>query len=201
MEFTDILNDMFLELPGCPEAMQKQSLRLAFREFCVKSEGFILELSPIDVEDGVTDYNLITGCNCSIIRIKTVRYGTEATDSNTTPLDPDQYGLANEWTLTLKNEPTTDITDGLVVSVALRPKYNQDPDLPEWFLERWGDFICMGAKSRLMMMTGKPWSNKADGQDYRVEFYNGIQNASRERFSDMKTQDLMFESIGGEFAI
>lgn len=190
-----LVPDIFVELPGCPEALIKQHLRLVAREFCRDTEAYRIKLDPIDIEDGTIEYNLQSGCNGSIHRILWVKIGENVTDENdkTEPVDPSRYMLQGEYTLVLMDEPTQDITDGLLVYVVLRPDFNEDMSIEPWFIERYADRIAAGTKYRLMRMTGKRWSDPAMAKFYYDEYDSGVSEAKGENFRDYRYQDIMMD--------
>ena len=163
------------------------------RDFCIKTEAWIEELDPIDVEDGETEYTLNPKCNAYIHRIIEVRYGTTATDDDTIPLEADDYSLSDDSKIILADEPEDDITDGLVVTVVLRPIFNDDIDLPDWFLDRYGDTLTAGLKFRLMRMQRKPWTNYEMAQYYEMEYAKGKAIAVREKYAEYKNISLVAE--------
>lgn len=192
----DLLPDLFIELPNCPEQLIKQHLRLIAREFCRETEAYRIELDPIDIVSGTVEYNLNTGTNGSISRIIWVKKGDNITDANdqTNPLSPGDYYLKDEWTLVLYSEPSSSITDGLIVKVAIRPDFDEDASLPPWFLERYADRLISGVKSKLLRMNNKPWTDRGLAGLYSNEYNSGIIDAKQENFRDYKFQDVMIQS-------
>jgi len=188
----DLIEDMFIELPGCPEALIKQQLRLAARDFCRQSEAYKIELDPINLVADQQEYDLEPGMNASIARLIWVKTG-EDIDEFTEPLDPADYVLQEEYTLKLLNAPSSSITDGLVVKVALRPEFDDECDLDPFFLERYSSTIIAGAKFLLMKMPKKPWSYPDVAMLYRQEFRDGINEAKREFYYDYKYNDVMMD--------
>lgn len=190
MILNDILNDVYLEVPGCANEIMKQQLRLTAREFCTRTEAWTDYVTKSIVAN-TESYNLNTGYSANIHRILWVKYGTSATLDTTSPLAVNQYKLDNEWTLTLLFDCPTAITNGLYVKMALRPVFGgvstDANDLPEWFIDRYAEFLSAGVKSRLMRMPRKPWSNPELSRHYESIYSQGIVQADiNEHCSEFK---------------
>jgi hypothetical protein len=191
-ELKDLLNDTFVDVPGCDYNLMMQQLNQTCRDFCIKTEAWIVELDPINVVESQTEYTLNPKCNAMIQRIIQVKYGTTATD-DIDPLDAEKYELENDRTLVLDDSPDEAITDGLVVMVSLRPTFNDTIDLPEWFLDRYGDYLIAGTKGKLMKMQRKPWTNFELARHYDMEYAKGKACAIREKFAGFKNVSVEIE--------
>jgi hypothetical protein len=78
--------------------------------------------------------------------------------------------------LKLVQEPTDDLANGLVVTVALRPKPTAtiiDDDLYSNWLDAW----VSGVKSKLMLMPRKKWTSAEAGTMYYREYWDGLAKA------------------------
>ena len=191
----DLLPDMFVELPDCPEALQKQTIRMAAREFCRLSDSYRITLDPVDIVADQEEYTLETGCNASIHRLAWVKIvQADSTEDDTTALSPSEYRLTDECVLKLFNPPDEAITDGLVVRVALRPDFDAALPFSGWYIERYADSILAGAKYRLMRIPRKPWSDSGLAMAYYRDYMDGVNEAKRETFYDYKTGDIMIQS-------
>jgi len=197
MILNDILNDVYMECPGCSRTVMQQQLRLVARDFCVRTEAWT-DFVTKDIVADTEAYNLNTGYSANIQRILWVKYGESATEDNTSPLDPYLYKLEDEWTLTLLFDCPSAITDGLYVKMALRPQFggvsDSPNDLPEWFIDRYSDVLSAGTKAKLMRMLKMPWGNAEMSQFYNRLYDNGVNMANIEsKYSDFKDGAIIVE--------
>jgi len=68
----------------------------------------------------------------------------------------------------------------LRVQVVFRPHRSAD-DLPDWFLDRYGDTIVAAAMMRLLVQPKKQWTNPALAGEYHTEYARGIARAESEK--------------------
>lgn len=181
--YDDLLPLMLLDLNGCDEKLMLLALRQAGRDFCKQSESWIYEFPAVNVVLGQTDYEYIAPYMSNIHRIVWVKY-------DNTELELEDYTFVEEKTLVLTNTPTSNITDGLEVKVILRPKISSE-QLPSWFLERYAEYIMAGAKSYLMMMPSKPFTNANLSDFYKKIYTDGISIAKREVITDFKSGNIL----------
>lgn len=72
-------------------------------------------------------------------------------------------------TVTLACVPPCNITGGLLLSVSLQPD-RTSKSFPGWIYGQYWDGITAGAKSRMMLMPEKPWSNPKQAMLYAQMF-------------------------------
>lgn len=82
--------------------------------------------------------------------------------------------------------------DALVVEV---PNLNTE-DVPTWFVQRHGDAVCSGVLAKLMLMTGKAWSDAAQAQNERIAYENAVIETRTRYYANNDSGDLGF--IGDE---
>jgi len=190
--FTDLLDLLLLEVPGCSTVIATQHLQQSARQFCSDTEAFKEELAAIDLEEDDVTYTLTPTYDCEIRRIDEVWIRTEedVTNGNDGTLQAyDKYTfdpLTNVLTLDDSIEPQEDVTDGLVVKVSLVPylKTNVWVGTPTnaggitaAFLNLWAEPILAYAKYTLMRMPAKPWSNPSLAGVYKADYDAGVTDA------------------------
>jgi len=181
--YDDLLPLMVLDLNGCDEKLMLLALRQAGRDFCKQSESWLYEFPAVNVVLGQTDYEYIAPYMANIHRVLWVKY-------NNSELSLDDYTFVEEKTLVLANSPTANITAGLEMKVVLRPKISSE-QIPSWFLERYAEYITAGAKSYLMGMPSKPFSNPNLSTFYDKIYTDGISTAKREVITDFKSGNIL----------
>lgn len=176
----DLLELLFIELPGCPQAVQKQTLRLTCRDFCLRTEAWRETLDAMDLVKDQADYELLPNAFGTIHRLFSVK--VEDTEQAATG-----YSLVDDMTLRFATAPTADSTGTLVVELVLRPRFTTEKVfLPPVLFDRWGEAFADGAKARLMGMTGKPWADPNQAVYYTQRYEDTILSALIEGQAEYK---------------
>ena len=198
--YTNLYDDVLPELPGIEVTLALHHIKRACQDFCSRSAFSRVTLPAINVTTSLATYSLAhpDPTNFEITKILVVEYeGRRMTPKtiewmNDTPNDwnrntgdatlyswrtqtgnPRFYIQQAIASLTLVAVPNHDTLSGLLVTISDQPSYtgvgiNDDT----W--SAFAEDIGAGAKSRLMKMPNKPWSNAQAGHDYWVQFENAI---------------------------
>jgi len=178
------LSDLYIalvpELPGCPEGMLLEALRRGAREFCLKTEAWQIQLASINLVADDPDYTLVLPTSYDAVeirRIVEVRINTAegVTNGDEGVLQkPHTYFLTQPTTLEFFEDytPSESITSGLDVKVAVAPPVLTTTEHMDWagFFTPWSHALVDFAKSYLMRMPGKKWSNAGMATFYLAEF-------------------------------
>jgi hypothetical protein len=190
--FTDLLEFVLQDVPGCSRALALQHLQQAARYFCIETEAWQEKLAAIDLKDATTSYTLTTDYEAEFRRIVTVWIRTETDVTNGdegTVQDFDKYTFTPAATLELDDsiEPQEDVTDGLVVKVVLVPYLNTDvgtvqveAGISPTFLNLWAEAIIARAKHTLFIMPRKLWSDPGLAAYWLNEYRKGVSAAKTE---------------------
>lgn len=185
----ELIQLIYAELPNCPQVMQKQHLQRALIEFCKDSELLQETITRNVVADQAT-YYINSTYDASIHRLLSVKIDDRELDIN-------DYELVNESELRLDNAHTEDVTDGLVIKMVLRPTLNNgdtESSLPSIFLDRYGHIIATKAKSSLMLIPRKPWSEPQTGAYYAEQYRIMLNESKINRGHQHKNGDLVIEA-------
>lgn len=191
--FSDLLDLLVLEVPGCPTALLTQQLQQATRKFCEESEAWREKLAAISLVAEDVTYTLTPTYTCEIRRILEVwiRTADDVTNGNDGTLQGyDKYTfdpLTKVLTLDDSIEPQESITGGLVVKVALVPYLKTDVHtaliaggVTAAFLNLWAEPIMAYAKWSLMRMPGKAWTNPQLAVMHLADYRDGVTRAKIE---------------------
>lgn len=191
--FSDILNMVMPEVPGCPVALATQHVQQAARQFCADSEAWREKLSPINLVADDATYTLTPGYDCEVRRVLDVwiRTADDVTNGNDgTLLTYDQYEYdpaGSVLTLDDTIEPQEAVANGLVVRVMLVPYLSTNVDtiavqggISATFLNYWAEPIIARAKYTLMRMLRTAWANPNMAQVYLDEYHDGVSRAKTE---------------------
>lgn len=188
--FSDLIDMMLVELPGCPAALLTQHLQQAARKFCIDTEAYLEELAAIDLVAEDVTYTLTPAhTGCEIRRIKEVWIRTEEDvddDLDGTLQAFDKYEFepqTNVLTLDDSIEPQEAVTDGLVVKVVLVPFLKSDiaaTAVSDDFLNVWAEPIMARALFTLKRMSRKSWSDPQGAMVNLQEYNDGVTRAKQE---------------------
>ena len=172
--FPDVLPDV----PGCPSDVAIRAIRHAVIEFCEKSLIYQVTQDPITVREGLVDYDLDAPNGYRVQKVMKVWFrGVElepvAPDDM---VNPDAYSqhiggytpsksLPTGYTqkdfesVSFLPIPNQTYTNAITMRVALVP-LRDSTQIEDFLYEQWGESIACGAKARLMLNPGKPYSNQ-----------------------------------------
>lgn len=198
--YSDLYSRMVTELTGCSIPLILQTLQDIGRDFCSRTEAWIEDLPSIDLVADEDEYTVQSSWNARIDRIREVRINTTegVTAGNEGTLqEPDDYEFDGDHTLKLDDSivPTSAVTDGLDVQVAIVPNWDAQ-ELDPAFLERWAEAIIFGAKAALMIMPNKQWTNPQLAVFYSRKYEDQISSAVGEKHKRYKHGDMVVEFPG-----
>lgn len=185
-QYTDLYPDLIPYLRGCPEPIVLSAIRRMTRKFCSRSEAWRVELDPITLREGITEYEIDAPFDAEIRRISELRINTEdgvdaGIPGTLIPDDKYLYDRYDDSKVVLDDayEPTEDVTNGLEIKVVLVPKRDADR-IDVFFLDMWQDVIIGGVMSDLMVMPNVKWSDPARALIGNQEYLRGISMARAE---------------------
>jgi len=204
------LPDILMDVPGCPESVAVNALRHAIEDFCKNSLYWTVDHTPIDIVAGTHTYPLVPPVTDTIINdITYIAHDTQPLDPASTdqldlywPKYRQKYPYLNSvssdpWrsvtadiaslyhrptprTVRIVGIPTTSLTGGLTLRVALRPAPTmiETADLlDDTLYEDFREEIAFGAKYRLLIIPNKPWTDVKTAVIHRELFEAGISKA------------------------
>lgn len=163
-----------LDVPGAPETVIRQACSLAAREFCKRTGAWRNELTAISIEADLADYEVDYELDDDdgeaeiLAPCKVVLDGQELVEG-------DDYSYGNS-TIHLVTTPTVAITDGLEVTLTLRPIYGSDY-IDDDLLTQNFEPLSYGARAMLLTQPKKPWSNPPLAAVYAARFEEEIGDA------------------------
>jgi len=190
----DFLPEILPQVPGCGDLLAKNAVRNALIEFCERTEVWRVELDPIMVVNGVSDYELDPPDSKSVIwRVMNVSYDGMPIDPKTTDdLDAEKPGWRTETgtpfayfakdirrTLRLVYTPDADLVNGLVIEAALKPSKTATT-VEDALFEEYFDDVAEGALAKLFGIENHPWSSAAKAKYHRDKFDTMISTFSVE---------------------
>lgn len=171
-DYARLINQVRTEVPGASEAMIRQQLFLVFKEFFRDSSAWQEEIS-LDVTSGTSTYEIVSLQTGSIERLWGV-------------LDSNRVGRAailstsgDGTQLLLRDPPGGDETYTVTVVKNVGSPIDRDgnPEIPDWVLDEFGDYILSGVLSRLFLQPAKPYTDQNLAKFHRMMFRRGIGQA------------------------
>lgn len=192
-------HDLLLpEVPGCTVPMLNLHLVHVARDFCQQTSAWRLPFDSVNLLAGQAIYDLEPSEPSSeVVRITSLTLGMELIwQSDEQPKCQDRANvdvavpkyLRNsppftlspdllEITLLDSEAPTADLIGGLQVIGAMKPSFKATV-LPDFLLSQYSEALRFGALSRLMVMTKKPWTDRALATAYMGEWHKALNFAA-----------------------
>jgi hypothetical protein len=165
--------DLMPHVPGVPEVLAEHELRRAAQAFFAQTMAWRAVETPRAVAADTEEVSVLPAdSDLELVRVDAVWYDGELMD----PIAPETLDdlYHDDWQ-TFKGTPTkylqvvpgvirlypvplVDAVQGLKLRLVVQPS-DTAAGLPDDMAARFRDEIHVGAKSRLMLYPGKPWSN------------------------------------------
>ena len=192
---TSFLSEILPDVPGCTADMATNALRNTIIEFCEKSLCYRQTLDPVTAQENITDYDLEPPKGYRVQKIMQMWYLGREMEA----LAPDGIGLPDPYrinisgytaskgppagytqkdvdTFTILPIPDQKYTNAITMRVALVP-LRTVTEVEDFLFELWGETIGYGAKARLMLTPGKPYSNPEAATYNQARFVSGLNDA------------------------
>lgn len=194
-QLEDFFPDVLTEVPGCGPDLAKQALRNTIIEFCEKTMIHQVTLDPVTLLKGVSEYDLEAPDGYRVHRIMRVWLrGNELA-----PIAPDMvprpeayadfiggytaseslpsgYMQRDSGTVTFLPIPDQRYPNAVTMRVAIAP-LRLFERVEDFLFEQWGETIASGAKSRLMINPGKPFTNIEGAAVHQTRYIAGRNDA------------------------
>lgn len=177
------------EVTGAATELVEFYVREAATEFLRKTGILKVEIDPIALTAEVPTYDVDVPSGYGVARLEDLWLGEQPLFPRSTDQLAQMYsnwqtveGLPlyyfNEDPLTVRLVPVPDRSDyDNVTGWAVLKPLRTATGVEDWIFEDWVDVIAAGAKSMLMAMKQKPWTDPARSAELRVEYYAGCDRA------------------------
>lgn len=181
------------QLPGCPGALIQQHANEALRDFCTDTHAWKYECLPIGIREDKADYEI--DCipdEAEIVVVSEVKILTRI-------LKPIvEYTVSNRNQITLSRTPKAHLTNGMTVTVVLRPKETtfqiDDCDTFERLWTDWRHAIQYRTLSTLQLLPNATWSNEKQAVLNEGRYYNERAKCRRDMNKSQTTGSLRLQS-------
>lgn len=161
--FSDgMLNRLITDLPKCPTSLMIQKCNETWREFCHWTRCWKMALDPINLQEGVHDYDIADEVP-AYAELDSVFASAVTSDYSLDPVGTAQmpgrdFDLVDKSVYYLRSAPSTDVRNGLLVTLSLQPTITAT-EIETCMIEKYLEYVVYGVKGKLMGMVGQPWSN------------------------------------------
>lgn len=183
---TDFAKYVRPEVTGCPEIQILDAVLRASIQFCKRSRE-IKEVVLITSVIGQAEYAIPVATGLvpeEVLEVKrNDEYQLDASsfhsfknmDLNTLQGSPEYYYQNTNDELVLGKIPN--LVQEFLVTVRVRPEEDATT-VPDYLFTRYRDEIAAGAKSRLMVMKGQPWTDISQAGLYRTLFEEAVASSN-----------------------
>jgi len=184
---SDLLPDVLPDLPGCPNITALDALSKALIEFCERSRYWREWLADIAVTAGDASYTPTVPTDSRLVDILAAEFADVPIDpASPAELDEALPGWRTDTgTVDYFTQPTADTlllakvpsaSGTLKLEAALAPTLAATT-FPDDIYQRFREAIACGAKARLMLSPGKPYTNPALHATHKAAFEDAIHDA------------------------
>ncbi len=165
--------DLMPHVPGCPQVLAEHELRRAAQAFFHQTMAWRVDETPRAVTAGTDEVSVApTDAGLELVRVDAIWYDGKKLDPITPETLDAQY--VDDWqaqvgtptnflqvvpgVIRLYPVPLVDAVTGLKLRLIVTPS-DASTGLPDDMALKYRDEIHVGAKSRLMLYPGKPWTS------------------------------------------
>lgn len=180
--------DVVPQVPDCPQPIVEHELRRAAQAFFDGTRAWNVLLDPVAVlADKQTVSIIADDSGQEVVRIEAASFDGRRVEVYPSEVMDSLFG--DDWTLhtgtpsaitmdgptTVRLYPTPNSASvtGLKCRVSVRPSDTSD-GIPDEYRRKYREPIATGAKARLMIYVGRPWSNPEMAAMYGVAFAAAI---------------------------
>ncbi|WP_075881453.1 hypothetical protein [Vreelandella massiliensis] len=189
----ELLGDVLIAVPGCPDMTAEKAIARAARQFCNDSHAWRVTTESQPVIKGLRDVELGIPSGTTILRPYwvTLKYrqllGVSASKITTEEGTPTGYVISPSGTLMLDCLPDeTVVQEALVAHLALVPKRGELVLADE--LEPFLDMIQSLATAYLLSTPSVEWGNRHAASDMFSLYQSGVPEARR--FGQQRNQSI-----------
>ena len=191
MQLADFYQYVSPDLPGCPDETLRRAIVQSVQTMCRKAHIWRELQDPIQLVNGVREYEPDVPSGARIVNIEEVFCGARTLEAVTLSAlswklpdwqaaessEPVFYMGANDWGVInvypLPRNPLGEIT----LRAEFEPLMTATV-LPDFLLQRYQEAIEMGAKARCMITPKTTWADPVMSEYWRVRFDDAVGEAT-----------------------
>lgn len=185
--YSDWLNDVQPDVPGCPRVVILDAVRQTAIRFCQDTMLWRYNMEPLITQVGVREYELDYPLETRVVSVRAMIWkGKKLDEKSADVLDsedpawrtrkgqPDGYVFDDPNTILLSHEPQTE--HELSATLVLKPSQTSQV-CGDILFEEYRKEIAAGAISMLMLMPKKPWTDYELAAQKEAVFLTAINKA------------------------
>lgn len=186
-KWNDFYDYLLPHVPGCPLAMADLQLRMAAQRFCDKTLAWQEDLDAETTIADTIEYDIGITSQQELVQIVSATLDDKPIDvvtKNDLPANWRTSGMTRQGVFTLDKKvffvvpaPAADLD--VVLTVALKPS-NTAIGVSDELFAAYADEIASGARSALMLIAKKPYSDAAMGAYWQAYFDGKCGNVAME---------------------
>lgn len=189
MLFADLIPEVLPEVPGCPDFTVRRAIRDSAIEFFDQTLAYTVDQDPEPVFAGLETVDLAIPPGTRLVQVLRAQIGpnqldriaredlfASGVDWRTERGTPQGITLETETSVRVVPVADADSILPLYIRFAVTPT-RMSTSMPDALGERFYNEIVAGAKSRLMLMPQRSWSDTKTGVGYRGIYERGIREA------------------------
>lgn len=211
--YEDFLSRVLIEAPGCAEVSALLAIKDSCIEFCEKSLILVRDHEPVSLKAGEVDYDLEPPAGTLVIKVMKawventpidpmfpdiVRdasvYNRAFASYQPAPSVPQRFLQKDERTVSVWPVPDKNYPNGLTMRVALKPT-RASTTVDDMLYEEYVEAIAAGALGRLLMSSGKPYTNVQAAMAHKALSNQGL-NVARQRAGHGHTRSNLSVRLG-----
>lgn len=199
-QFSAFLPSIMIDVLGCPDILVEREIRNSAIDFFRRSQAWRAQLDPISVAANVDTYD-IEQYGSAVEKIIDVFYtGIQLTPKTYGEINAQRklaiatalgitsdsvlpsvkfYAQQNPSQIVLYGMPDASYVDGLLIDAVLVPT-RTSTGMDSVIADRYWDAIVHGAKHRLMIVPGKPWTDANLAAWHKTQMDNLVDSAGIE---------------------
>lgn len=163
--------DVLSELPGAPFPVVDNWLRNAAIEFCERSKAYVVDLTAVDAVANQMAYTIPLATDTELVEVRSALFsGDKITPQSAAYLEtkygdwmaqvgtPGHYTQQDTLSVLLVPAPASAETGAIKIKAAIKPGIAAT-GVEDWLFSQWRMALAAGAKAKMMVMDGQPWSN------------------------------------------
>ena len=189
------------DVPTASRFVILDALRKTIRDFCVRTQMWKFKQHPIFPVEGQRDYELAEPSEteiCSIVQVRQKTAPRAMDASYTLPQSAIRgnigsiYGRPSRAAFSIFPVPSSNAVDPFLAVVSLQPTLTGEY-IQRALYERWENTLLSGARSRLLTMFNKPWTDMNMGAYYRsiyeTDLYDALAEMVKGGTNEVTTKD------------
>ena len=173
LPFSDLCEDVFLELPDVPKALIEKRIQLTIRDFAIRTDAW--HETTIITSTESESYSMYKSGVSKIHKIIKVTVDGQEIEPYIYRLDDDTIVFDSNYNYKPK------LDSEIIVTLSMIPNSCECPD---FFIHLYSRELIAGTIANLMMMPNRSWTNFDISTVFKKEYYSGVERELSRQISE-----------------